>query len=61
MSKTIECRMRLGLMHLAAIAILSLVGVPAALADSDMDERWWNTLSPEQMVAALHSDQATEA
>ena len=61
MARTTKHRARSGLMHLAAVAILSLAGVSAALADADMAERWWNTLSPEQMVAALHGDQATEA
>ncbi len=28
--------------------------------DSGYAAGWWNTLSPEQMVAALHGDQATE-
>ncbi|MDE0533518.1 MAG: hypothetical protein OXI01_19025 [Albidovulum sp.] len=57
----IERRMRLGLMHLAAMAVLSLACVPAALADAGMAECWWNTLSPEKMVVALHGEQATEA
>jgi len=49
--------------RLAAILALSLAGAPAALADMDMKmvERWWNTLSPEQMVAALHGDGATDS
>ena len=61
MLKTAKHRTRTGLLHLTAVAILSLARVSAALADADMVERWWNTLSPEQMVAALHGDQATEA
>ena len=43
-----------------AVAVL-LAGVPTALADSDAAMRWWNKLSPEQMVAALYGDKATEA
>ena len=43
-----------------AVAVL-LAGVPTALADSDAAMRWWNKLSPEQMVAALYGDKATDA
>lgn len=60
MLKSIKRRTRAGLTHLATASILSLAGVPAALAETDMAERWWNTLNPEQMVAALYGDQATE-
>ncbi|MDE0003135.1 MAG: hypothetical protein OXQ29_10610 [Rhodospirillaceae bacterium] len=54
MLRAIERRARIGLAHLAAAA-------PAVLADAGAAERWWNALSPEQMVAALHGGQATEA
>ncbi|MDE0033828.1 MAG: hypothetical protein OXU75_11945 [Deltaproteobacteria bacterium] len=49
------------LVALITAAALALAAVPAALADSAAYMRWWNTLSPEQMVAALHGDKATEA
>ncbi len=52
---------RFGLIFLLAASILSLTLVPSALADADLAKRWWNVLSPEQMVAALHGDKATEA
>ncbi len=61
MLEKIERGARLGLMGLLTVAILSLTGVPSALADADMAKRWWNTLSPDQMVAALYGDKATEA
>ena len=34
---------------------------PAMIANPDVDYamRWWNVLTPEQMVAALHGDEAT--
>ena len=57
----IKRRTRVGLTNMATASILSLAGVSAALADTDMAERWWSTLNPEQMVAALFGDQATEA
>lgn len=45
-----------------AVAVALLAGVPLAqAADMDSTMRWWNTLSPEQMVAALHGDNATAA
>lgn len=53
--------LRAGLASLAALAAVLLLAAPAAMADSDAYMRWWNTLSPEQMVAALHGDKATEA
>ena len=34
---------------------------PAATPDVMYAERWWNTLTPEQMVAALYGTRATEA
>ena len=34
---------------------------PAATRDVMYAERWWNTLTPEQMVAALYGTMATEA
>ena len=46
---------------LVVVAAVALAAVPVALADSAAYMRWWNTLSPEQMVAALHGDKATEA
>ena len=61
MLATIKHPVRHGLMHLAATATLSFSGTAAAFADAEVSERWGNTLSPEQMVAALHGDQATGA
>ena len=61
MLETIERGTRLGLIFLLAVSVLSLTGVPPAMADADMAKRWWNVLSPEQMVAALYGDKATEA
>ncbi|MDE0307035.1 MAG: hypothetical protein OXI87_19465 [Albidovulum sp.] len=61
MLNAIERRTRPGMARLAAMAVLSLAGAAAALADEGAAERWWNALSPEQMVAALHGEQATEA
>ncbi|MCY4489063.1 MAG: hypothetical protein OXF11_18375 [Deltaproteobacteria bacterium] len=49
------------LVALAAATALALTAVPAASADEAAYMRWWNTLSPEQMVKALHGDKATEA
>ena len=60
MSKANKRPKRVGLKHLATASILSLVGIPEAQADTNTAERWWNTLSPEQMVAALYGDQVTE-
>ena len=53
--------MRVGVAALMTAAAVSLVAIPMALADGDMAMRWWNTLTPEQMVAALHGDKGTEA
>lgn len=61
MMHRIKRGMSAGVVSLATAAVLSLVAVPAALADADAYVRWWNTLSPEQMVKALHGDKATEA
>ena len=61
MMHRIKRGMSAGVVSLAAAALLSLAAVPAALADADAYMRWWNTLSPEQMVKALHGDKATEA
>ena len=44
-----------------AVAVLSLAGASATKADSEMAKRWWNVLSPDQMVAALHGGKATPA
>ena len=57
----IKNSMRVGLAALVTAVAVSLVVIPSALAESDMAMRWWNTLTPEQMVAALHGDKATEA
>ncbi len=57
-------------MALALLAVLTLAlhgpghaqsGDPPAdpTPDNEMAQRWWNTLSPEQMVAALFGDSAT--
>jgi hypothetical protein len=43
-----------------AMAVLAVVSLAHA-ADMDMAMRWWNALSPEQMVAALHGDKTTAA
>ena len=61
MMKRIKDGMRVGVAALMTAAAVSLVAIPMALADGDMAMRWWNTLTPEQMVAALHGDKATEA
>ncbi|MCY4440011.1 MAG: hypothetical protein OXE53_07360 [Deltaproteobacteria bacterium] len=60
MMNRIKTGVRAGVAPLVAAVALSLVIVPAALADGDSAMRWWNTLSPEQMVAALHGDKANE-
>lgn len=52
---------RLGLAALVTAAAVMVAGASSALADSDAAMRWWNKLSPGQMVAALHGNQATEA
>ncbi len=49
------------LVALGVGAALAFAAVPAALADEGSAMRWWNKLSPEQMVNALHGDKATEA
>ena len=61
MGNRVKYGLRAGVVSLITAAVLSLAAVPAAMADSDAYMRWWNTLSPEQMVAALHGDKATEA
>ena len=40
----------------------AIEGTPAMEATPDVDYamRWWNVLTPDQMVAALHGDMATE-
>ena len=60
MKNRIDDRIRAGVVALA-LAVVSLAFVSAASADSAAYMRWWNALSPEQMVAALHGDKATEA
>ena len=54
------------------LLILALLIIAACGSDNDRDPavettpdvayamRWWNTLTPEQMVASLHGDEATE-
>ena len=52
MANRIKCGVRAGVASLITAAALSLVVVPTVLADADSAMRWWNKLSPEQMVAA---------
>lgn len=62
MLETTKTRTRLGIIHIATAMLISIFAIPAAFADGHMGmaERWWNTLSPDQMVAALYGDGATD-
>ena len=61
MTNRIKDGIRVAVASLMTAAAVSLVAIPMALGDGDMAMRWWNTLTPEQMVATLHGDKATEA
>ena len=61
MSGRIKRGALLGLAGLVTAVVVMAAGASSALADSDAAMRWWNKLSPGQMVAALHGDKATEA
>ena len=46
--------------NVVGLALLGRDDVGVYPADSEMAMRWWNVLSPAQMVAALYGDEATE-